>query len=203
MSELGFITIALLFLLGIAGALLALLIGVVCGLIALRRGLNILQFAVIGVVYGFFISPWPYLLSRMFNCTLPLPLIGLIYLFPCVICLVVATMTVGNIIWIWENTTGFGGHEYIAPDASVFSATLMSLFLVGLAAVCIYGLFRSLRTVYRQYRFDRSHTPKDHVPDMTYLRPFFYAYGWLMGGLVIAIVVAAYAISIGLNIQGF
>ena len=64
--------------LGLASAVVSLVICTAAALIHGQRSKNLLRYAGYGAVFGFFIAPWPYVLGRAFGKLLPLPLMVLV-----------------------------------------------------------------------------------------------------------------------------
>ena len=188
--------------LGLVSAVVSLVICTTAALIRGQRSKNLLRYAGYGAVFGFFITPWPYVVGRAFGRLLPLPLMVLV-MAPSYF--IWATLLVGGASWqihnIWDVTTGFGGWQ--APRASVESAIVVSLGLTVLAIACLGACYFSIRGQYRRYKAEKATSQREQYPDLFYLAPFVYMYMWLIGGVFLALLVASYAVSIGVDIQGF
>ena len=197
----GTIVIAVLLLLVLVGVPIAMIVCLTCILIAIVRKIDVARFALAGALYGGFIFPWPYLLARMSGRSLPLPIIGIMYFFPYAIWFGLALGVAGNIIPIWQYTTGIGSH-YVAPNRNFITAVLLSVVLLCISGISIYSMLKSIAGFCSQYRKDRLHPPEDDMPDIAYIKPFAYSYAWLVGGLPVALIVAAHTIFVGLDIQG-
>ncbi len=209
----GIMTIFALALLATAGAVTAIVSCLLCTTFAFVRKREVLQFAVAGMAFGAFIFPWPYVVARIFGRCLPSAAMVVIYFFAYAICIGAAAGFALESMWIWEYTLGTET-GYVAPDASIGSAIFATVLLGALTLACGVTMFISARWLYRMYRSDRYdevHFRNSSIDDTTipdalnygYLVPFIIAYSWLVAGLIVAIMVAMYMVSIGVDIQGF
>ena len=187
------------------GLISAAVSSVVCAAAALIHGQgsrNALSYAGFGAVFGFFITPWTYVAGRALGKLLPPPLMVLVMAPPYVVwATLFALGGVGEIFYIWDVTTGFGGWQ--APQANVVSASFVSLALAAIVIASLGACYFSIRGTYRRYNAERAASQSEHTPDWSYLTPFVYMYLWLIAGIFMALLVAQYAISIGVDIQGF
>ena len=160
-------------------------------------------FAGVGALYGVFVTGWVYVLARIFNRSLPLPVMVVVYFLPYFswVCILTGGISL-SILWIWDNTLGITS-DYVAPNPNAFSAALVSALLVCTAAVCLFGWGMSLRGLARRWMRDRECPTQGASLDSSYIRPFVYNYVWLAVGLGLAMMVASYMASIGVNIQGW
>ena len=197
----GITVIIVLILLALAGAVTAPVVSLTCALVARARKLEVWRFALAGALFGVFIFPWPYVLVRIYGRSLHIAGLGVIYFFAYVLWLGAAATVVVQIVWIWEYTLGTST-GYVAPGGNVVSAVFMSALYASGIGVCVFGLFRSLRGLHGKYNSDRL-IPTGNRPDSAYVRPFAYAYLWLVASLGVALVTAYYMVSIGVDIQGF
>lgn len=197
----GIMLILLLVLLALAGAVSALAATLICAVVALIRKLEVWRFALAGALFGVFIFPWPYVLVRMYGRSLPIAAMAVIYFFAYALWLGAVGSVVVSIQWIWEYTLGTST-GYVAPKASIRSAVFMSVLYGFGIAVCGLALVMSLKGLYSKYRAN-SRNPSGNLPDGAYVRPFVYAYLWLVAALGVAFANALYMVSIGVDIQGF
>ncbi len=187
---------------GLVGAFASALLCTVAALISRQGPKNALKYAGYGAVFGFFITPWPYVVGRAFGRLLPGPVMALVMAPAFLVWAAVATFAmVAEVVYIWEVTTGFGGWQ--APEANVISAFFVSLGLAIVLIICLGTCYLSMRGTYQRYKAERIAPETDNNPDWAYLSPFMFMYMWLAGLVIIAIVTAAYAVSIGVDIQGF
>ena len=201
----GILMLAILFALIAFGIASTVVGGVVCTVAALihgHRSKNLLSYLGYGAVFGFFITPWPYVVGRAFGKLLPLPLMALV-IIPSY--LVWATVFVAGISltihYIWDVTTGFGGWQ--APNPNVASAFGVSLGLAVVGIICLGACCISIRGQYLRYKAEKATSQPEQAPDFLYLAPFVYMYAWLILGVILALFVATYMVSIGVDIQGF
>ena len=202
----GIMTIVWLIVLVGLGVIVAPVAAISCAIVARARKLTwdrVAYFAGAGALCGVFITGWIYVLVRLFNRSLPLPLLVVVYFLPYVswICFGVGGIGI-SVLWIWEYTLGTDT-GYVAPRASVGSAIRMSVFLGSVAAICLFAWAISLRGLIRSYKHDRARQIETPSLEFAYLKPFLYNYIWLAIGLAHAFIVAQYAVSIGIDIQGF
>ena len=197
----GVMVIVVLVLLALAGAVTAPVVTLTCASVAAVRKLEVWRFALAGALFGVFIFPWPYVLVRMYGRSLPIAAMIVIYFFAYVLWLGAAGSVVVGIQWIWEYTLGTST-GYVAPRASIGSAVFMSILYACVIAVCAFTLAMSLKGLYGKYRSDRRN-PSGNLPDGAYVKPFVYAYLWLVAALGVAFANAHYMVSIGVDIQGF
>ena len=126
-----------------------------------------MEFAVAGAMFGAFITGWIYELARIFNRSLPVPVMALVYIFPYTVWILVVTGGLGGLIAnIWQYTLGIGSAAVAAPEGSILSATLMSVFLGLVAVVNIFSWTMSLRGLYHVYT--------DETPDYIQIPPIEY-----------------------------
>ena len=188
--------------LGIASAVLGLVICTAAALIHGQRSKNLLSYMGLGAVFGFFITPWLYVAGRALGKLLPFPLMVLVMAPPY---LVWTTVFVSGASWqiyyIWDVTIGFGGWQ--APRPSVVSAIVVSLGLAVVAIVCLGTCYISIRGQYRRYKAEKVTSHTEQKPDWSYLAPFMYMYLWLGVGVFMGVLAALYLVSIGVDIQGF
>ena len=200
----GIAVIILFVMLGAAGVLCALLSAIVCGVIAHFRNLSVVRFSCMGALYGVFILPWTFLVARMFNRHPVLPLLALVYLLAYALWLGFAAGVIGSVMWPWEYRAG--GGIFQNPERGIALAPLiaMSVLSAALVATCLFTMGLSLRGVYYRHREDRQRPDRAQTPSMGYLAPYLYAYLWFfVGGMALAFAVASFAVSNGIDIQGF
>ena len=160
----GMLIVVLLLLAIGLGVLVVPLATMICGLIARSRGLSFMEFAVAGAMFGAFITGWIYVLARILNRSLPVPVMALVYIFPYTVWILVVTGGLGGLIAnIWQYTLGIGSAAVAAPEGSILSATLMSVFLGLVAVVNIFSWTMSLRGLYHVYT--------DETPDYIQIPP--------------------------------
>ena len=164
---------------------------------------GVAYFAGAGALYGLFVTGWVYVLARIFNRSLPFPVMVVVYFLPYIswICFVAGGIGV-SIFAIWDNTLGITS-DYVAPSASAFSAAWMSALLGTIAAGCLFACAMSLRDLVRRYKLDRARRTEAPSLDFGYIKPFLYNYVWLFTGIFTAMTIASYLASIGINIQGW
>ena len=188
------------------GAICAPLLAIVCAVIAVKRKANVGHFALWGALYGASITGSVYILARLYNRSPPSAAMPIIYGLPYLIWILVVVGLIGSMAWIWDYAVGFDiypGFPYVARRANSGSAVMMSALMGGIAAVSLLAWVKSIRSLCRTYRQDKAR-PLEALPiDIAYIKPFAYMYLWLFSGLIMALAVAEYAISIGVDIQGF
>ncbi len=198
----GIVTIIVMILLGLAGLVFSILAALLCGCIAAYKKMPVGKFAAAGALYGLFIVPWIYLAARMFDRQVPLPILGMIYLFPYALWLCFLAGIGVNIYFLWDYRLG----SYAIEGRGVSSGSLVATFLLFgcIAAVCLLALARSVREIYLRQREDRRIVLNNSMPSIAYLKPFIYAYLWFCaGGLFAAFVTASVLVSGDIDIQGF
>ena len=99
---------------GFGGAVTAPVVSLTCALVARARKLEVWRFALAGALFGVFIFPWPYVLGRIYGCSLHIAGLGVIYFFAYVLWLGAAATVVVQIVWIWEYTLGTST-GYVVP----------------------------------------------------------------------------------------
>lgn len=196
----GFITIGWLAFLLVLGVAVAPVAAVLCAVAALSRKSSwsgVAYFAGAGALHGVSITGWIYVLARIFNRSLPFPVIVVVYFLPYVswICFVVGAIGL-YLYWVWGSTLGVGGMS-VLPGADVGSAVGMSMLLGGIAAVCLFAWGMSLRDLAHRYKRDRARRTEAPSVDFGYIKPFLYNYVWLVIGICTAFVFAMYGNNIG------
>ena len=187
---------------GLVGAFASALLCAVAALIGRQGPKNVVKYAGFGAAFGFFITPWPYVVGRAFNKLLAPPLMVLVMAPVFLVwAAVTAVAVVGEIVYIWDVTTGFGGWQ--APRANPISAFFVSLGLAILLIICLGTCYLSMRGTYKRYKAERIASQPGNDPDWAYLSPFMFMYMWFVGLVIIAIMAAVYLVSIGVDIQGF
>ena len=190
--------------LGTLGVLCALLSAITCGIIAHAKNLGVGRFACAGALYGVFIFPWLYLVARMFNRFPALPVLAIVYLLAYALWLGFIAGVVGNVLWLWEYRVG--GGIYQNPDRGIEFAPLivMSLSSACLIAVCLFTMGLSIRGIYRLHKESMERPTRTQMPSWRYLLPYLYSYLWFfIGGMTLALITASFAVSNGIDIQGF
>lgn len=196
----GILTILWIIGLVMLGAVVAPVAAVSCAVAARYRGLHwdrVAYFAGVGALYGVSVTGWVYVLARIFNRSLPLPVMVVVYFLPYVswVCIVVGGIGL-EISRVWGNTLGIFGIS-VAPGADVVSAMWMSVLLGGIAAACLFACAMSLRDLARRYKRDRARGTETPSLDSGYIKPFIYNYIWLGVGICAAFAFAMYITAIG------
>ena len=200
----GIVTIAIFAMLATLGVLFALISAITCGIIAYARRLGVARFSWAGALYGLFIFPWIYLVARMFNRFPPLPVLSLAYLLAYALWLGFMAGVVGNVLWLWEYRVGSGIYQDIDRGIALTPLIVMSIFSACLIAVCLFTMGLSIRGIYRLYREDVERPARTQMPSSRYLMPYLYSYLWFfIGGMAMALITASFAVSNGIDIQGF
>ena len=200
----GIITLSMFAMLGALGVLCALLSMFTCGIIAYAKKLGVARFLGVGALYGVFILPWIYLVARMFNRFPALPVLAIMYLLAYALWLGFIAGVFVDVSWLWEYRVGSG--KYLNPEHGIAFTSLivMSIFSAGVIAVCLFTMVLSLRGLYRLHKEDKEQPTRTHMPAWRYLTPYLYAYLWFfVGGMVMALIKAFFAVSNGIDIQGF
>lgn len=195
----GLVTILWIIALVMLGAVVAPVAAVSCGAAARHRGLHwnrVAYFAGAGALYGVFVTGWIYVLARIFNRSLPLPVIVIVYLLPYVSWICFVAVAIGlEISGVWGRTLGIGID--VAPGADVGSAVWVSMLLGGIATACLFACVMSLRDLARRWTRDRARPDEAPSVDFGYIKPFIYNYIWLGVGIYAAYMFAMYMIDIG------
>ena len=200
----GIVTIAIFAMLVTLGVLFALISAITCGIIAYARRLGVARFSWAGALYGLFIFPWMYLVARMFNRFPPLPVLSLAYLLAYALWLGFMAGVVGNVLWLWEYRVGSGIYQDIDRGIALTPLIVMSIFSACLIAVCLFTMGLSIRGIYRLYREDVEQPVRTQMPSPRYLMPYLFSYLWFfIGGMAMALITASFAVSNGIDIQGF
>ncbi len=195
----GIISIVGFLFLGMAALVTTPVAALLCGAFAWWQKKSIWRFAAEGALNGILVLPWILVMVKARGR--PVPIVALlIYLLPYNVWLGVLAGIASGIFYIWEYTLGTDT-GYVAPQANLVSAALMTVFLGFCAAVNVGTLLLSARGICRRFRQDRI---AGRLPELTYYaRPFVFSYIWLGALLVLGLLVAQYMVSIGVDIQGF
>lgn len=197
----GIMTILWIIALVMLGAVVAPVAAVSCAVAARSRQKSswsgVAYFVGAGALYGVFVTGWVYVLAHIFNRSLPLPVMVVVYFLPYVswICFVAGGIGL-EIYLVWGHTLGFGGIS-VAPGATVGSAVWMSMLLGGIAAGCLFSSAMSLRDIARRYKRDRARRTEAPSLDFGYIKPFLYNYVWLVIGIYAAYMFAMHITDIG------
>lgn len=161
---------------------------------------RVVRYALTGALFGFFIFPWVHVLASALGRRLHPVASTVIYALSHVGWIAVLPLIYISVEFVWDYTLGTDT-GYVAPRASIGSALVVSGLCVAVAAANVFSIYLSARFVADRYRADGP--GEVGVPGLGYLIPSVGGYVWLRLSFLMAVGIAFYMVSIGVDIQGF